>query len=76
MIANPRETFKQFQLHIQLPNIAQPQKPIIIRGLLCAQKLRPTRRLSTAQAPGPIIILIPSIALRRFHLQLVVSLAL
>lgn len=49
-----REMFKLFQQRFQLFNIAQAQRPIIIRGLLCAQQQRqphqpPSHRLNTAQ---------------------------
>ena len=54
--------FKLFQQHIPLLNIAQAQRRIIIRGLLCAQQrllAQPqplTQLLSIAQAQKPIII--------------------
>ena len=63
----PRETFKQFQLHFHRPNIAQPQKPIIIRGLLSAQQLQkqqlhPLSIVSQALFHRPPLILPLSIA--------------
>ena len=68
----PRETFKQFQQHFHLPNIVQPQKPIIIRGLLSAQQLQkqqlhPRSIVSQALFHRPPLIPPLSIAVTQKH---------
>ena len=73
----PKETFKQYPVHIPRPNIVQAQKLIIIRRILSAQQqLHYTHQCSTVQAPRPTIIHINSTALHPLHQQLILSLML
>ena len=73
----PKETFKQYPVHIPRPNIVQAQKLIIIQSLLSAQQpLQHTHQRSTVQAPRPTIIHTHSTALHLLHQLSILSLML